>query len=148
VVNRFKRPFRDGSIHAVFEPLDFMFRMNGMPRAQGCAGAAMARLAALVPRRPRGRVDSDKPRAPLSRAQRLKRVFAVPQGTLSRCCASIHLVDIESCPECGGRLRVIACIEEPALIREILGHVRKREELTGIEARGPPGRGAESLQLM
>jgi len=27
-----------------------MFRMNGMPRAQGCAGAAIARLAALVPR--------------------------------------------------------------------------------------------------
>jgi hypothetical protein len=39
--------------------------------------------------------------------QRLKRVFAI---------------DIESCPDCGGTLRVIACIEAPALIARILGH--------------------------
>ena len=45
-----KQPFRDGSTPVVMEPLDFMFTMNGMPRAQGCAGAAIARLAALVPR--------------------------------------------------------------------------------------------------
>ena len=42
-------------------------------------------------------------------AQRLKRVFAI---------------DIETCPHCGGTLRVIACIEEPALIARILGHVQ------------------------
>jgi Putative transposase len=49
VVYQYKHAFRDGSTHVVLEPLDFMFRMNGMPRAQGCAGAAIARLAALVP---------------------------------------------------------------------------------------------------
>lgn len=37
VVYRYRQPFRDGSTHVVLEPLDFMFRMNGMPRAQGCA---------------------------------------------------------------------------------------------------------------
>jgi len=107
-VYRYKQPFRDGSTHVVLEPLDFMFRMNGMPRAQGCAGAAIARLAALVPRprlnltrfhgvfapnfkqrarivphRPRRMVDSDKPPAPMNWMQRLKRVFAMPQGTFS-----------------------------------------------------------------
>ncbi len=40
VVYRYKQPFRDGSTHVVLEPLDFMYRMYGMPRAQGCAGAA------------------------------------------------------------------------------------------------------------
>jgi hypothetical protein len=118
VVYRYKQPFRDGSTHVVLEPLDFMFRMNGMPRAQGCAGAAIARLAALVPRprlnltrfhgvfapnfkhrarivsrRAHGTVDSDKPLAPMTWAQRLKRVFAI---------------DIENCPNCGGKLRVAA----------------------------------------
>ncbi len=77
----------------------------------------------IVPRRPRGRVDSDKPRAPMTWMQRLRRVFAI---------------DIETCPECGGKLRVIACIEEPQLIRKILRHVRQRETLAGIEARAPP----------
>jgi hypothetical protein len=41
--------------------------------------------------------------------QRLKRVFAI---------------DIETCSDRGGTLRVIACIEEPALIARILGHVQ------------------------
>jgi len=34
------------------------------------------------------------------------------------------------------------------ILRKILGHVHKRDELTVIEARGPPGRGEETLQLM
>jgi hypothetical protein len=46
--------------------------------------------------------------------QRLKRVFAI---------------DIETCPDRGGTLRVIACIEEPAksasLIRKTLAVARR-----------------------
>jgi len=44
----------------------------------------------------------------MSWAQRLKRVFAI---------------DIETCRQCGGRLRVIASIEEPAVIERILKHL-------------------------
>ena len=32
-----KTPWRNGTTHVLFEPLDFMYRMYGMPRAQGCA---------------------------------------------------------------------------------------------------------------
>jgi len=32
-----KTPYSDGTTHVLFEPLDFMYRMYGMPRAQGCA---------------------------------------------------------------------------------------------------------------
>ena len=148
VLYRYKHPFRDGSTHVVLEPLDFMFRMNGMPRAQGCAGAVIARLAALVPRprlnltrfhgvfapnfkhrdrivpqRTQRTVERDKPIAPMSWMQRLKRVFAI---------------DIEICPECGGKLRVIACIEDPPLIAKILGHVQRREALSTNTPRSPP----------
>jgi hypothetical protein len=45
-----KSPYRNGTTHVIFEPVDFMYRRYGMPRAQGCAGAAIARLAALVPK--------------------------------------------------------------------------------------------------
>ncbi len=37
---RYKRPFRDGSTHVVWELLDFKFSMNGMPQAAGRAGVA------------------------------------------------------------------------------------------------------------
>jgi len=42
-------------------------------------------------------------------------------------------------PECGGKLRVIACIEDPPLIAKILGHVQQREALNNLLARAPPG---------
>ena len=64
--------------------------------------------------------------------QRLKRVFAI---------------DIETCPECGGKLRVIACIEDPPLIAKILGHVRRREALAATTARGPPTESISGLHL-
>ena len=33
---------------------------------------------------------------------------------------------------------MIACIEEPWLIRKILGHVQNRDDQAGAAARGPP----------
>ena len=59
--------------------------------------------------------DSGLPIAPLTWAQRadvpLKRVFEF---------------DITLCPRCGGRLRVIADVTDPAVIRKILDHVHQR----------------------
>ena len=78
-------------------------------------------------------MDSDKPRAPMSWMQRLKRVFAI---------------DIETCPDCGGTLRVIACIEDPLLIAKILGHVQQRDEQEGSAARAPPGPEEGLLKLV
>ena len=43
--------------------------------------------------------------------QRLKRVFAI---------------DIETCSECGGDVRIIASIEDPALINKILAHLDEK----------------------
>ena len=47
-------------------------------------------------------------------------------------------IDVETCPECGGKLRIIACIEDPQMMAKILGQVRSREEKKAIEARAPP----------
>jgi len=131
VVYRYKQAFRDGSTHVVLEPLDFMARLAALvprprlnlTRFHGVFAPNFKHRHKVVPRRSRGRVDNDKPVAPMSWAQRLRRVFAI---------------DIETCPDCGGRLRVIACIEEPALIRKILGHVQARDELASTAARAPP----------
>jgi hypothetical protein len=49
-----------------------------------------------------------------------------------------YAIDIETCPECGGKLSVIACIEDPPLIAKILGHVQRSEALIGNTPRSPP----------
>jgi hypothetical protein len=46
-------------------------------------------------------------RTSMTWAQRLKRVFNI---------------DIETCSECGGAVRIIASIEDPAVINQILAH--------------------------
>ncbi len=60
-------------------------------------------------------------------AQRLKRVFNI---------------DIETCRECGGAVKVIACIEEPVVIQKILNHLKGKGEYRDAfrlpEGRGPP----------
>ena len=51
--------------------------------------------------------------------------------------ARVFGVEIEQCARCGGRLRVIASIEEPELIERILAHRRRQggeEARTGEEA--------------
>jgi len=59
--------------------------------------------------------------------QRLKRVFNI---------------DIETCERCSGQVKIIACIEDPAVIERILAHLKGKEpsaELAMLpEERAPP----------
>jgi hypothetical protein len=66
----------------------------------------------------------------MARVQRLKRIFEI---------------DIETCPACGGAVRIIACIEDPVTIEKILAHLDvKAPESEGTRrppCRAPPPRG-------
>ena len=44
-------------------------------------------------------------------------------------------IDVLTCPRCGGRLRLIATVEGPAAIRQILAALASTEECVG---RAPP----------
>ncbi len=48
------------------------------------------------------------------------------------------------CPKCGGQMRVIALIQQPAVIDKILRHLRTKgwDARDGPWATGPPGAGA------
>jgi len=63
-------------------------------------------------------------------AKRLKRVFNI---------------DIEACCDCGGEVRIIACIEDPAVIRKILAHLDTQAVSVGTrllpQCRAPPAPG-------
>lgn len=49
-------------------------------------------------------------------------------------------IDIERCPRCGGNLKIIAAIEEPAVIERILTHL-------GSSAQPPPRTPARRVDL-
>ena len=54
-------------------------------------------------------------------------------------------IDIETCQACAGPMKIIACIEDPIVIRKILDHLDRTEPITGInslpEPRAPPQAG-------
>jgi len=141
-----KTPYRDGTTHIVLEPLDLMARLAALvppprmhlTRYHGVFAPHSRLRAAVTPagrgkgRKPPTEEGADKPAAPrhvaLGWAQRLKRVFGV---------------EIQSCARCGGKLKIIASIEEPAVIAKILAHLERsapeqyQPELP-LGARAPP----------
>lgn len=139
-----KTPYRDGTTHVIFEPLDFIARLAALvpqPRVNLTrfhgVFAPNSKHRALVTPAKRGRGNrarvADEPPTPTQRrasmtwAQRLKRVFNI---------------EIETCSACGGAMKVIACIEDPVVIKQILDHLKHkaetRESRALPESRAPP----------
>ena len=142
VVYLLKTPYRDGTTHVVFEPLDFIARLAALvprprvnlTRYHGVL-APNHRWRAEVTPSGRGRrkgTGTEQPErsaierhAAMTWARRLKRVFGI---------------DVESSVRCGKAVRVIASIEEPALIERILAYVGGKAEAS-TAALGPPSTG-------
>ncbi len=142
-----KTPYKNGTTHVVFEPLDFIARLaalvpkprfhltryhgvfapnskhRGMVTGDGKAEAPSA--AAATTDSP---LESKERRTAMSWAMRLKRVFNI---------------DITVCRHCFGKVRIIACIEDALVIKQILSHINQQQErLThvnvGLGIRAPP----------
>jgi hypothetical protein len=140
---RLKTPYRDGTTHILLEPLDFLARLAALvppprvhlTRYHGVFAPPAALRAAITPagrgqraHRHASAVEQATPRhLAMSWAQRLKRVFAI---------------DLEHCRRCGGRLTVIASIEDPALIQRILTHLQQPADhappRSALGPRAPP----------
>jgi hypothetical protein len=139
-----KTPYRDGTTHVIFDPLDFIARLAALvpkprvnlTRFHGVFAPNSKHRALVTPaKRGRGnqvRVVEQRPspaerRASMTWAQRLKRVFNI---------------DIETCSVCGGAMKVIACIEDPVVITQILDHLEHKAEASEPralpESRAPP----------
>ena len=121
-----KTPWRNGTTHVIFEPLDFISRLVSLvpkprvnlTRFHGVFAPNSKYRSMVTPAR-RGKrkkyhsadeadqTPAEK-RASMTWAKRLKRVFGI---------------EIETCSECGGDVRIIASIEDPAVIQKILAHL-------------------------
>jgi hypothetical protein len=138
-----KTPWKNGTTHVEFEPIDFIAKLAALvppPRAHLTRFhgifAPNANLRAQLTPAGRGRrpaIDAESTATPtddrtpaerrrsMTWAQRLKRVFGI---------------DVTTCIHCGGAVRIVASIEEPKAIRAILGHFAKH----GALAQAPPPR--------
>jgi hypothetical protein len=125
VVLQLKSPYHDGTTHIVMSPLEFMQRLAALvPRPRlnlirfhGVLAPNAKLRPQIIPGRPvTAHNTSDEldgalhhaSSARMSWARLLKRVFDI---------------DVEHCPHCGGKLKIIAAIEEPGVIARILAHL-------------------------
>jgi len=121
-----KTPWRNGTTHVIFEPLDFISRLVSLipkPRVNLTrfhgVFAPNSKYRAKVTPTSRGKrkksysadeagQSAAEKRAAMTWARRLKRVFNI---------------DITTCDNCGADVRIIASIEDTAVIQKILAHL-------------------------
>ncbi|MEJ2419601.1 MAG: transposase [Exilibacterium sp.] len=128
-----KTPYRDGTTHVIFEPLDFIARLAtlvpkpgvNLTRFHGVFAPNSQHRAWVTPAK-RGRSNqarvTDEPPTPTERRA-------------SMTWAQLN-IDIETCSVCGGSMKVIACIEDPIVINQILDHLKHKAQ--AIEPRALP----------
>ena len=129
----------------IFEPLDFIARLAALvpkprvnlTRFHGVFAPSSKYRSEITPqskrKRQRMKETAIKKHTPTQKhrsmtwAQRLKRVFGI---------------DIETCHQCGGVVRIIASIENPLVVAKILSHLdKKNKDLDKVnlpESRAPP----------
>ena len=132
-----KRPFADGTVAVDMDPLSLLCRRAASvppPRLHtvryaGVLAPASALRARIVPRpAPIEDESTETPKRPGCRYR--------PWAELLKRCFSI---DVLACPGCGGRMRLVAMVTEPASIRRFLRGLGESTQWPVREpARGPP----------
>jgi Putative transposase/Transposase zinc-binding domain len=139
VVLKLKTPWRNGVTHIVLTPMEFM-----------------QRLAALVPRprlhlirfhgvlAPNAKMRSQVVPAPLQQTTKGESDCThahskLVRMTWARLLKRVFDIDVEQC-QCGGKLKLIAVIEEPAVIDKILTHL-------GLSPQPPPRAKARRVDM-
>jgi len=148
----FKTPWRNGTTHAIFEPLEFLEKLAALvptPRAHlvrfhGLLAPAAKWRPAVVPNTAiieppldspdistitaassgLGPADGSETQKPV--AERHRKNY-----TWSELMKRVFAADVLACPHCGGRLRILSIIYPPQITRKILDHL-------GIPSRPPP----------
>lgn len=153
VLLQFRRPWRDGTTHLAFDPVEFLGRLAVLvPRPRinlllyhGVLAPRAAWRPEVVPRpaSAKGGVVCSREETDPAESQPAETPDAARRRARGRLWADLMQrtfgVDVLACPRCGGRLRLIALIEQAAVIARILRHLGLPDEVPAPNpARAPP----------
>jgi hypothetical protein len=131
---RLKTPWRNGTTHVIFEPLEFLSRLTVLvpaPRVNtirfhGLLGPAAKWRAAIVPECPEIVADACGHEKDRNEKKGRPRNYA-----WASLIARVFEIDVLKCSDCNGRLRILAAIHPPVNTRKIF-------ECMGLPSRAPP----------
>jgi len=140
VVLTLKTPFRDGTTHIVMTPLELLQRLAALvprprlnlTRFHGVLAPNAKWRSQVVPdlcsETEEGIEPSSSEDESFDNQGKKGRKYYISWSRLLR---RVFNLDMECCPNCGGRVKVVAAIEEPGAIKKILTHL-------GLSPHPPP----------
>jgi hypothetical protein len=139
VIYRFKKPWDDGTAAIKMTQMEMMEKLAALvprprvhlTRFHGVLAPHYKYRKLIVPKKKEvlalagdGTADKSSSSQRIAWARLLKRVFNI---------------DVEICPKCQGKLKIIAAIEDPKVIKQILNHMGLPSSAPSLlPARGPP----------
>ena len=146
VIYRFKKPWDDGTTALKLTPMELMERLVALvprprvhlTRYHGVLGPHYKHRKQIVPKPPELKVVGQEQDSIDPKQLELKKKN-IPWARLL---ARVFNIDVETCSKCGGKMKIIAAIEDPKVIRKILEHM-------GLDTKPPPlhpARGPPKLQ--
>jgi hypothetical protein len=135
VVYRFKKPWDDGTTALKLTPMELMEQLVALvprprvhlTRYHGVLGPHYKHRKQIVPKPPELKVVGQEQDNIDPKQLELKKKN-IPWARLL---ARVFNIDVETCSKCGGKMKIIAAIEDPKVIRKILEHM-------GLETKPPP----------
>lgn len=137
VVYSLKKPYSDGTTHIVMTQLELMERLAAIvprPRVHlirfhGVLAPHYKHRKMVVPKlKPK-----PEPKEPDGKTKSNSRI------SWARLLARVFNIDVETCPLCGGKAKIIAAIDDPKVIKKILEHLGLPTTPPPLwPARGPP----------
>jgi len=143
VIYRFKKPWDDGTTAIKLTPMELIERLVALvprprvhlTRFHGVLAPHYKHRKQIVPKPPELKLaDQDQEIIDLKQLELKKK--NIPWARLL---ARVFNIDVETCSKCGGKMKIIAAIEDPKVIRKILDHLGLDTKPPLLQpARGPP----------
>ena len=126
-----KTPYRDGTTHVIFEPLDFMSKLAALvpaprvhlTRYHGVFAPNSNHSAAIIIKPQEKEVIAGEPSLEVPDTKDKKRAAM----TWAQCLKRAFKIDIDICEVCKGSAKVIACITDPVTINKLLNHLQQKQ---------------------
>jgi hypothetical protein len=143
VIYRFKKPWDDGTSALKLTPMELMERLVALvpqprvhlTRYHGVLGPHYKHRKQIIPKPPELKVVYQEQDILDPKKLELKKKN-IPWARLL---ARVFNIDVETCSKCGGKMKIIAAIEDPRVIRKILEHMGLTTKPPPRQpARGPP----------
>lgn len=143
MIYRFKKPWDDGTTALKLTPMELMERLVALvprprvhlTRYHGVLGPHYKHRKQIVPKPPELKVVGQEQDIIEPKQLELKKKN-IPWARLL---ARVFNIDVETCIKCGGKMKIIAAIEDPKVIRKILEHMGLATKPPPLHpARGPP----------